>query len=66
MMPCDQGNEASWIRGVKTSEPIKLFDQGTFKYKSNQAKNKCRRRSKDSEKVSGELVVSGTGHAKIM
>ena len=50
-MPCD-GNEESWIRGVKTSEPIKLFDQGKFKYKSNQAKNKYGRRSKDLEKVS--------------
>ena len=51
-MPCDQGNEASWIRDVKTSEPIKLFDQGKFKYKSNQAKNKYGRRSKDLEKIS--------------
>ena len=50
-MPCD-GNEARWIRGVKTSEPIKLFDQRKFKYKSNQAKNKYGRRSKDLEKVS--------------
>ena len=52
MMPYDQGNEASWMRGVKISEPVKLFDQGKFKYKSNQAKNKYGRRSKDLEKVS--------------
>ena len=51
-MPYDQGNEASWMRGVKISEPVKLFDQGKFKYKSNQAKNKYGRRSKDLEKVS--------------